>query len=251
MTQSRIYSLDWLRGIAVCGMVLHHGLFALEQVSYMFGAPIEFWVLQTKTFWVLQEIFVGLFLLISGICTVFSRSVLRRGIVDHLGDRRGPARCRYRWFADLVWHPAYVWSFDAFIWAFHLQKALGTHRHRSGAVRLLVGGHHLRRGSLGGKLQSGGGDYPCGILFRRLLPAVALFLFVLGGHLLGPCGAGRKTAQVVLYRAVAPHRMDRKKLSLDLYRPSADFVWSVFLDLLLYIMKIPSLWRRNFFIINH
>lgn len=81
MTQSRIYSLDWLRGIAVCGMVLHHGLFALEQVSYMFGAPIEFWVLQTKTFWVLQEIFVGLFLLISGICTVFSRSVLRRGLI--------------------------------------------------------------------------------------------------------------------------------------------------------------------------
>lgn len=81
MTKSRVYSLDWLRGIAVCGMVLHHGMFALEQVSYMFDSPIEFWVLQTKTFWVLQEIFVGLFLLISGICTAYSRSVLRRGVI--------------------------------------------------------------------------------------------------------------------------------------------------------------------------
>lgn len=81
MMKSRVYTLDWLRGIAVCGMVLHHGLFALEQVSYMFGAPIEFWVLQTKTFWVLQELFVGLFLIISGICTAYSRSVLRRGAI--------------------------------------------------------------------------------------------------------------------------------------------------------------------------
>ena len=81
MRKERIYILDWLRGIAVAGMVLHHGLFALEQVSYMFGQPIDFWVLDTKTFWVLQEIFVGLFLMISGICTAFSRSVLRRGLI--------------------------------------------------------------------------------------------------------------------------------------------------------------------------
>lgn len=81
MTKPRIFILDWLRGIAVCGMVLHHGLFALEQVSAMFGAPIVFGFFQTKLFWVLQEIFVGLFLVISGICTVYSRSVLRRGLI--------------------------------------------------------------------------------------------------------------------------------------------------------------------------
>ena len=81
MTRERVYALDWIRGIAVIGMILHHALFALEQVSWMFGDPITFWVLETKTFWVLQEIFVGLFLLVSGICTAYSRNVLRRGLI--------------------------------------------------------------------------------------------------------------------------------------------------------------------------
>ena len=79
--KERVYALDWLRGIAVLGMVLHHALFTWEQIAYMFGDPITFEVLQTGTFWVLQEIFVGLFLLISGICTAYSRNVLRRGAI--------------------------------------------------------------------------------------------------------------------------------------------------------------------------
>ncbi|MBQ7935181.1 MAG: DUF1624 domain-containing protein [Clostridia bacterium] len=81
MSRERVYALDWIRGIAVIGMVLHHALFSLEQVSWIFGDSITFWVLETKTFWVLQEIFVGLFLLVSGICTAYSRNVLRRGLI--------------------------------------------------------------------------------------------------------------------------------------------------------------------------
>lgn len=77
----RIYALDWLRGIAVLGMILHHALFAVEEVSRLFGYDITFPILDTWVFWVLQELFVGLFLLISGICTAFSRSVLRRGVI--------------------------------------------------------------------------------------------------------------------------------------------------------------------------
>lgn len=79
--KERVYGLDWLRGIAVLGMVLHHALFTWEQVAYMFGDPVTFEVLETGTFWVLQEIFVCLFLLISGICTAYSRNVLRRGAI--------------------------------------------------------------------------------------------------------------------------------------------------------------------------
>ena len=79
MKKERIRALDWIRGIAVLGMILHHALFAFEQVAWIFGYDIEFEILDTWAFWVLQELFVGVFLLISGICTAFSRSVLRRG----------------------------------------------------------------------------------------------------------------------------------------------------------------------------
>lgn len=81
MKKERVYALDWIRGIAVLGMILHHALFAVEQVGWLFGYDIDFWVLDTKVFWVLQEVFVGAFLLISGICTAFSRNVLRRGLI--------------------------------------------------------------------------------------------------------------------------------------------------------------------------
>ncbi|MBQ7095135.1 MAG: DUF1624 domain-containing protein [Clostridia bacterium] len=79
MIKNRVYFLDWIRGIAVLGMILHHGLFAIEVVSYFFGRPVEFQILDTWAFWVLQELFVAVFLLISGICTAFSKNVLRRG----------------------------------------------------------------------------------------------------------------------------------------------------------------------------
>lgn len=81
MKKERIHALDWLRGIAVLGMILHHALFTFEQVAWSFGHDITFEFLTTWTFWTLQVIFVGVFLLISGICTAFSRSVLRRGAI--------------------------------------------------------------------------------------------------------------------------------------------------------------------------
>ena len=81
MMRERVYPLDWVRGIAVLGMILHHALFSLEQVSWLFGAPVTFPVLETKFFWVLQEVFVCAFLLISGICTAYSRNVLKRGAI--------------------------------------------------------------------------------------------------------------------------------------------------------------------------
>lgn len=80
-THNRVYALDWLRGIAVLGMVFHHALVSVQMAGWMFGknVPIEF--LETDWFYVLQQIFVAAFLLISGICTVYSRSVLRRGLI--------------------------------------------------------------------------------------------------------------------------------------------------------------------------
>lgn len=81
MKKERVYALDWIRGIAVLGMILHHALFAVEQVGWIFGYDIDFQILDTWAFWVLQELFVGAFLLISGICTAFSRNVLRRGLI--------------------------------------------------------------------------------------------------------------------------------------------------------------------------
>ena len=81
MKKDRVHALDWIRGIAVLGMILHHALFAVEMVSWMFDREITFPILQTSLFWVLQELFVGIFLLISGICTAYSRSVLRRGLI--------------------------------------------------------------------------------------------------------------------------------------------------------------------------
>ncbi|MBQ8894322.1 MAG: DUF1624 domain-containing protein [Clostridia bacterium] len=81
MKKERVHALDWLRGIAVLGMILHHALFAVELTGWMFGHDITFEILQTRLFWVLQEVFVGIFLLISGICTAYSRNVLRRGLI--------------------------------------------------------------------------------------------------------------------------------------------------------------------------
>ncbi len=81
MTRERIHTLDLLRGGALLGMILHHTLFAVEEVSALFGWEISFWFLNTWVFWALQELFVAVFLLVSGICTAFSRSPLRRGLI--------------------------------------------------------------------------------------------------------------------------------------------------------------------------
>lgn len=74
--KNRIYILDALRGLAVLGMILHHSYVLL---NFTHGVEIEFFT--SPAFYVLQSIFVGVFLLVSGICTNFSRNILRRGAI--------------------------------------------------------------------------------------------------------------------------------------------------------------------------
>lgn len=78
MTKSnnRVYLLDVLRGIAVIGMVFHHSLVSYE---IMFYERIDF--LYTELFSAIQLVFVSVFLLISGICTNYSKNVMKRGLV--------------------------------------------------------------------------------------------------------------------------------------------------------------------------
>ena len=72
----RVYMLDVLRGIAVIGMVFHHALVSAEIV---FNTYFDF--LYTIPFHIIQLIFVCVFLLVSGICTNYSRSTVKRGLV--------------------------------------------------------------------------------------------------------------------------------------------------------------------------
>lgn len=75
-TKNRVYMLDILRGIAVIGMVVHHALVSYEIV---FGKHIG--ALYSDTFMAIQLLFVAVFLLVSGICTNYSRNVLKRGLI--------------------------------------------------------------------------------------------------------------------------------------------------------------------------
>lgn len=74
--KTRVFMLDILRGGAVLGMVLHHGLVSYEII---FGKSID--ILYSEVFFTLQLIFVAVFLLVSGICTNYSRNVLKRGLI--------------------------------------------------------------------------------------------------------------------------------------------------------------------------
>ena len=74
--KNRVHMLDILRGGAVLGMVLHHGLVSYEII---FSSSID--LLYTEAFYILQLLFVAVFLLVSGICTNYSSSVLKRGII--------------------------------------------------------------------------------------------------------------------------------------------------------------------------
>lgn len=75
-SKQRVYTLDALRGIAVIGMVIHHALVSFEIV---FNVHLRF--LYTNAFAAVQLVFVAVFLLISGICTNYSRSILKRGLI--------------------------------------------------------------------------------------------------------------------------------------------------------------------------
>jgi len=75
-TKKRIEILDALRGFAVMLMVIHH---ALYNAAAFLGAP--WWVFSNPVFNVLQTFFIGLFIIVSGISSRFSRGNIERGSI--------------------------------------------------------------------------------------------------------------------------------------------------------------------------
>ena len=73
---NRVYLLDALRGAAVLGMIVHHGYILLE-----FTREVYIPFFYSGLFEVLQMLFVCVFLLVSGICTNYSRNVAKRGLL--------------------------------------------------------------------------------------------------------------------------------------------------------------------------
>ncbi len=97
----RIKSLDALRGLCVILMCAHH--FLLDLVVFL-GAPV--WLFTNPVFDVLQSVFAGLFILLSGISSRFSRSNLRRG-----GKLLAVALALTLVTCLVDWVTAYMWGF--------------------------------------------------------------------------------------------------------------------------------------------
>lgn len=74
-SKQRIELMDAARGLALCLMVAHHFLYDLVVFA---GAPS--WFFWNPVFEVLHYIFAGLFILLSGVSSNFSRSNTRRGV---------------------------------------------------------------------------------------------------------------------------------------------------------------------------
>jgi len=74
--KSRIEIIDALRGVAVTLMVIHH---ALYNMAAFLGAP--WWLYRNPVFNVLQALFIGLFIVISGVSSRFSRGNVERGSI--------------------------------------------------------------------------------------------------------------------------------------------------------------------------
>ncbi len=75
MGKQRIELMDGLRGLAVLLMVVHHFLYDLAAFC---GAP--WWLFSNPVFNVLHYIFAGLFVVLSGVSSNFSRSNVKRGL---------------------------------------------------------------------------------------------------------------------------------------------------------------------------
>lgn len=73
--QKRIGLMDALRGAAVLLMVVHHFLYDLAAFC---GAP--WWVFSNPVFDFLHYVFAGLFILLAGVSSNFSRSNIKRGL---------------------------------------------------------------------------------------------------------------------------------------------------------------------------
>ena len=72
---NRIEIIDALRGIIIVIMILFHLLYDIEAI---FG--IQFQIMQPDITRIILAIFPTCFFIISGVCTAFSRSILKRGL---------------------------------------------------------------------------------------------------------------------------------------------------------------------------
>ena len=72
--KQRIELMDAMRGLALCLMVMHHFFYDLVVFA---GAPE--WLFWNPVFEAGHYIFAGLFILLSGVCSNFSRSNVKRG----------------------------------------------------------------------------------------------------------------------------------------------------------------------------
>ena len=74
--KNRVYILDVLRGAAIIAMIVHHCYVLLD---FTRGVTLSFF---SSTFFdAVQMFFVSIFLLVSGICTNYSRNIVKRGCV--------------------------------------------------------------------------------------------------------------------------------------------------------------------------
>lgn len=74
--RERIQSIDALRGLSIIMMVFYHLFYDL--VVYL-GAPE--WIFSNPVFDFLQIVFAGIFILLAGVSSRFSRSNLKRGFI--------------------------------------------------------------------------------------------------------------------------------------------------------------------------
>ena len=74
--KKRIELIDALRGFAISLMVIHH---ALYNSAAFLDAP--WWIYNNPVFVVLQAFFVGVFIIISGVSSRFSRGNIERGSI--------------------------------------------------------------------------------------------------------------------------------------------------------------------------
>ena len=72
--KKRIDIIDALRGFAVLMMVIHH---AFYNAAAFLGAP--WWLYKNPVFNILQMLFIGVFIIVSGVSSRFSRGNIERG----------------------------------------------------------------------------------------------------------------------------------------------------------------------------
>lgn len=77
---ARIWEIDFLRGLSIILMVLYHLLYDLTEMcgfKTLFGIEVN---LSSAAWLVAQNIFAGLFVILSGISSTLSRGNIRRGL---------------------------------------------------------------------------------------------------------------------------------------------------------------------------